>query len=271
MNEPVRILSDLHLGHKISRIESISALRPLISGAATVIFNGDTWQELAQSPLSRSTQMLNELKMLCREESVQPIFLPGNHDPSWPAPHWVELAGGRIIVTHGDALFRSSSPWKREILRQPERVSEIWQQHPHASELLAERFSVAKKIALELRSSHYSSGRSFVQQAWDAVNPPKRAFVMLQTWATQAQAGAEFCDRYFPNAEFLIIGHFHHHGSWLRGNRRIINTGSFTPPQRAHWLEWDNGFLNRGVVDEDHKVYRKGKILDVWRLNPPKE
>ena len=47
MNEPVRILSDLHLGHKISRITRVSALRPLISGAATVVFNGDTWQELA--------------------------------------------------------------------------------------------------------------------------------------------------------------------------------------------------------------------------------
>ena len=33
MNEPVRILSDLHLGHKISRISQVSALRPLIAGA----------------------------------------------------------------------------------------------------------------------------------------------------------------------------------------------------------------------------------------------
>ena len=48
MNEPVRILSDLHLGHRVSRIERTSALRPLIAGAGTVIFNGDTWQELAE-------------------------------------------------------------------------------------------------------------------------------------------------------------------------------------------------------------------------------
>ena len=44
--QPVRILSDLHLGHQVSRIARVSALRPLVAGAGTVIFNGDTWQEL---------------------------------------------------------------------------------------------------------------------------------------------------------------------------------------------------------------------------------
>ena len=37
MNEPIRILSDLHLGHRVSRITSIESLRPLIAGAATVV------------------------------------------------------------------------------------------------------------------------------------------------------------------------------------------------------------------------------------------
>ena len=50
MNEPVRVLSDLHLGHKVSRIDHVSALRPLIAGAGTVIFNGDT-QALADGML----------------------------------------------------------------------------------------------------------------------------------------------------------------------------------------------------------------------------
>ncbi len=48
--------------------------------------------------------MLEELKSLCREEGAEAVFLPGNHDPGWSGPGWVELAGGRIVVTHGDAL-----------------------------------------------------------------------------------------------------------------------------------------------------------------------
>ena len=71
MKEPVRILSDLHLGHKISRIESVSALRPLIAGAGTIVFNGDTWQELALPFRERSEVMLDELKGLCAEEGAE--------------------------------------------------------------------------------------------------------------------------------------------------------------------------------------------------------
>ena len=41
---PVRILSDLHLGHRVSRISSVECFRPLIAGAGTVVFTGDTWQ-----------------------------------------------------------------------------------------------------------------------------------------------------------------------------------------------------------------------------------
>ena len=84
MTYPIRILSDLHLGHRVSRIESSESLRPLIAGAGTVIFNGDTWQELARLFFERSAEMLKDLKRICAEEGAEPLFLPGNHDPGWP-------------------------------------------------------------------------------------------------------------------------------------------------------------------------------------------
>lgn len=266
MDEPVRILSDLHLGHKISRIADVSELRPLIAGAGTVIFNGDTWQELAAPFLKRSTVMLEALKSLCHEEGAKPIFLSGNHDPGWPGPGWVELAGGRIIITHGDALWFDGSPWKREILLNGRRVMELWDEHPHADRRVEERLRVARKIARELCSVEYPAGRRFLQRAWDAIVPPQRAIKMVEGWLTQGTVGAEFCANYFPRAEMLVIGHFHHEGSWRRGNRRVINTGSFMAPGRAHWLEWQDSWLSRGVIDESSGQCRKGKILDVWRF-----
>lgn len=266
VDEPVRILSDLHLGHKVSRIENVSALRPLISGAATVIFNGDTWQELARQFYVRSAEMLEELKKICHEEGAHPIFLAGNHDPGWSGRGWVELAEGRIVITHGDALLFGSSPWKREILLNSERVAELWNDHPDAPVEIGERLEVARKIARELCSVEHPTGRSFLARAFDAAIPPSRALKMLESWLFQGAAGAEFCDRYFPKAELLMIGHFHRVGSWQHGRRRIVNTGSFMSPGEAHWAEWKDGWLTRGRVTEARGACRKGDTLETWRF-----
>jgi predicted phosphodiesterase len=266
MNEPVRILSDLHLGHKVSRIRRVSALRPLIAGAGTVVFNGDTWQELAPPFRERSADMLEELQTLCTEEGAKVIFLSGNHDPGWPGPGWIELAGGRIIVTHGDALLFAGSPWKREILGARERIVELWKQHPAAGSDAEERLRLARDIARDLRSVEHSAGRTFLQRAWDAALPPQRALRMLESWFTQGAAGTQFCERYFPNAEVLVIGHFHWHGSWQAKRRRIINTGSFMAPGRAQWVEWNDGWLTRGEIDESPELCRIGRTLDVWKF-----
>ncbi|MFZ9936784.1 MAG: hypothetical protein ACO3JG_06950 [Luteolibacter sp.] len=259
MKEPVRIFSDLHLGHKVSRITEVSMLRPLIAGAGTVIFNGDTWQELAVPFRTRAQTMLAELRALCAEEGADAVFLPGNHDPGWPGPGWLELGGGKIVVTHGDSLLRASSPWKREILSAPQRVEEIWAAHPEAARDPAQRHQVARAIARELCSVEYPLGRHLIQRAWDAITPPHRALWMLWAWFTQNRAGARFCETYFPNAEFLVIGHFHHRGCWRHHGRTIINTGSFLDPGRAGWVEWNDGRLCHGLIDESPGECRIGR------------
>lgn len=266
MREPVRVLSDLHLGHKVSRVERVEALRPLIAGAGTVVFNGDTWQELAAPFRERAAVMLGELKSLCAEEGAEAVFLPGNHDPGWSGPGWVGLAGGRVIITHGDALWFDGSPWKREILTGGERVMELWKQHPAAGHDIRERLQLAREIARELCSVEYPLGRHIIQRAWDAVVPPLRALKMIEAWFTQGTAGAKFCETYFPEAEILVIGHFHHQGRWRVKGRTVINTGSFLDPGRAHWIEWNDGWLTRGEIDEGREVCGIGRRLESWRF-----
>lgn len=266
MIEPVRILSDLHLGHKVSRLTDAEALRPLVAGAGTVIFNGDTWQELARPFYQRSREMLGELQAMCRDEGAEAVFLPGNHDPGWDGPGWVELAGGRIVITHGDALFPSGSPWKREILCNDHLVRQLWDRYPQAATVPSDRFQLARDIARELCSMEYPTGRNLLQRAWDAAIPPRRAASMVEAWMTQGTAGGAFCEAYFPRAEFLLIGHFHRVGRWIRSGRQIINTGSFTTPGRAQWAEWAAGFLSLGWVDEAPARCSKGKTIAVWRL-----
>ncbi len=267
MNEPVRILSDLHLGHKVSRIERVAALRPLIAGAGTVVFNGDTWQELAKPFRERSAVMLEELQNLCAEEGAATVFLPGNHDPGWPGPGWIELAGGRIVVTHGDALLYAGSPWKREVMACGEQVRELWRQHPGADQEVEERLRLARAIARSLCSVEFSRSRNSLLRAWDALLPPKRAIIMLHAWIMQAANGARFCDRYFPRAEALVIGHFHRNGCWVKNRRLVINTGSFTNPGRAHWVQWNHGVLSRGPIHESPEACRLGKSLGSWHFD----
>ena len=266
MNEPVRVFSDLHLGHKVSRIGQVSALRPLIAGAGTVVFNGDTWQELARPFYDRSKEMLAELKSLCREEGAKTVFLAGNHDPGWPGPGWVALAEGKIVITHGDAVLFDGSPWKREILVAGRRVLELWDEHPGAEQDAGQRMRLAREIARELCSVEYPLGRTFLQRTWDAIRPPRRALKMIEAWRTQGTASARFCERYFPDAEILLIGHFHRVGCWVINGRRILNTGSFTTPGRAQWAEWADGCLSHGWIDETPESCHKGETLDVWRL-----
>ncbi len=266
MTEPIRILSDLHMGHKISRVRDVAALEPLIAGAGTVIFNGDTWQELAEPFYQRSREMLAELRELCRANEVEAIFLSGNHDPNWDGPGWIELAEGKIIITHGDAVLFDSSPWKREVLTGEARVAKAWENFPAADGDVNERIEVAREIARELCSVEYPTGRSFLLRAWDAAIPPTRALKMLEAWFTQDTQGDKFCERYFPHAELLIIGHFHRKGSWRKNGRRIINTGSFIAPDSAHWLEWKDGLLRHGVINESSGKFTIGETLEVLRF-----
>lgn len=262
----MRILSDLHLGHRVSRIDEVESLRTLLAGASTVVFNGDTWQELSKSVLEDSQEKLETLKKICHEEGCDPIFLPGNHDPGWSGNGYVELAGGKIVVTHGDALFYDGSPWKREILTNREQVARIWARHPEADSDIQERLLVTREIARELPSKKMTSGRMLLQRAWDGLMPPLRGFEMVKAWFTQGKAGAEFCERYFPNAEFLIIGHLHWAGCWKVKHRRVINTGSFLNPSRAYWVEISDGSVIYGLVKETRDRREKGRVLDRWRI-----
>lgn len=264
---PVRILSDLHLGHKASRISSAECMRPLLSGAGTVIFNGDTWEELAEPWRERSAEMLENLKKIIAEEGCDAIFLRGNHDPGWEGPAYVELADRRIVITHGDAILPSASPWKHEILESPETVDRIWAQFPKASHDLEERVAVAREIAIQMPSQHYSDGRSLLSRVLQAAFPPKRALAMLHAWSKQGEMAVRFGETYFPEAKFLILGHFHRTAIHHKRGIRVINTGSFVVPSQASWVSWDGAFLSTGAVAKSRYGYAMAPKSGTWQMD----
>lgn len=250
MRLPVRIFSDLHLGHRASRISEVAALRPLFRGAGTVVFNGDSWEELPGPWRENSRQMLGGLRSLLAEEGCEEVFLPGNHDPGWEGKGWLELAGGRIVVTHGDALLRDGAPWKREMLSGRATVDALWAATPEAATDPAARHELARKIARELPTLHHPDGKSLPARILDAAFPPRRPLEMLGAWLRQARLAADFCDRYFPEAEVIINGHFHCAGTRIVRGKTVINTGSFVVPGPAGWAQWDGRNLTTGKVRE---------------------
>ena len=266
MREPVRILSDLHLGHRVSRVSRVAALRPLVAGAGTVIFNGDTWQELAVPFRERAAEMLDELRAMCGEEGCDTVFLAGNHDPGWPGPGWLEMAGGRILATHGDALYFDCSPWSREAMRGQRMIEGLWAARPAAAGDVVERMVLAREIARSLVPREFPRGKTLWQRVLEAANPPGRALRIMDAWAGHPEVGAAFCERFFPLAEVLVIGHFHWPGAWLRRGRLVLNTGAWMNPCSAWCVEWQDGFLRRVKIDECGGEFRPGVIGGVWRV-----
>lgn len=261
MKEPVLIVSDLHLGHDATRITQISDLRSLFEGAGTIVFNGDTWQELATVWRERSQRVLDHLKQLGDELDVEMIFLSGNHDPGWPGQGWLELADGKIVITHGDALMWAGSPWSRESFVRHDQIRELWNEHPAADHDAHERLTLARRIALTLKPPVIPNSRTLFRRVLDAVSPPRRAIEILKVWWRQSEAAAHFAAQYFPNAEVIVIGHFHSSGAWKKNGRLVINTGAFLQPHRAFWVEYHHHELRWGKVKHTTEGFFRDKQL----------
>jgi hypothetical protein len=266
MKLPLRIFSDLHLGHRASRIDEVEKLRSLFRGAGTVLFNGDTWEELSPPWRGKSGEMLARLRLILAEEGCEAVFLPGNHDPGWEGSGFMEIAEGRIAITHGDALLRSGAPWKREMLGNPEIIEELWNRFPDAATEIGSRLELARAIARRMATTHPPDARNLFARALDAAFPPQRALHMISAWLRQGGHGARFCETYLPRAEILVVGHFHCQGIRKALGRTVINTGSFVVPGPAGWVEWDGSTLSAGRVLEAGGDFSMSPKKAGWKL-----
>lgn len=264
MKLPLRIISDLHLGHRVSRITEISQLAPLLDGIGTLVVNGDVWQEISREFRDGSEQMLGELRALCTKRGVDLLLLPGNHDPGTGDPTWLELANGRILVTHGDAFYPDGAPWSRMAPLRKREVEALFANGMPAT--LRERLLFAREAARLLIPPVYPRGRSLACRVWEAITPPTRALRMLLVWNDMVRATALFAERYAKKAEIIIAGHFHRSGIWEQGKRLIINTGAFLPPGHPLAADWDGELLTVHRIREKDGAFQLSDRLGLWRV-----
>jgi predicted phosphodiesterase len=106
-----------------------------------------------------------------------------------------------------------------------------------------------------MATTHPPDGRSLFARALDAAFPPQRALHMMSAWLRQGSHGARFCETYLPQAEILVVGHFHSYGIRKARGKMVINTGSFVVPGPAGWVEWDGATLSAGRVYEEKNKF----------------
>ena len=233
--EVIRIFSDLHYGDRGSRIRSLPALAPLFEGAGSLVLNGDTLDTRPGPTPDAMTALREEVREFFARSAPRATFLTGNHDPDISTRHTLDLAGGKIFVTHGDVIFDDLVPWGQDAPLVRRLIAEqLAALDPEARGRLDPLLAVYRRVAAAIPQRHQSERNGLKYTLGflaDTVWPPSRVLHVLRAWRRAPGLTATLARRHRPAARFAVIGHIHHPGFWRRPDGMVVlNTGSFCPP-----------------------------------------
>ena len=260
MTGTVRVFSDLHLGHSGTLIEDVEQLAPLIDGADTVIFNGDTIEERCSAFYDKGQDMLGELDALCRRLGAEAVYLSGNHDPDSWERSWVDLCHGNVFVSHGHAILKYISPWSRNAGTTAQTIDGLWQEFENSEQTIEQLFELTRKSCHATTVYQPQLGRSLISKALTVAEeawPPSRPLSVVRTWINVPEDAREFIAGYRPDAKFFIMGHTHFPGIWKSGDLNVINTGAFFLLLNARTVEIADGRMTVHAV----KKNRSGEFV----------
>ncbi len=263
----LRILSDLHLGDERSSLRDPAQLAPLLEGVGELVLNGDTCD--TQHDLGPAEVAALKEFFTARVPSV--TFLTGNHDPDISAAHELELADGRVWVTHGDVLFDDIAPWSRLRPELARRLALIRPRHPTADWTnISTRLPMMREACLKLPCEHASRLGGGVltklQRAARDLFPPNRALAMLRAWAAAPRLAARLAAAQRPAARLIVTGHIHFPGVRRSGGRTVVNTGSFSPPLGARCVDLAGGTVRVRRVERREDIFYPGRVVAEFPL-----
>ena len=231
--ELIRIFSDIHYGDRSSQVRTLAQLRPLAEGATTVMLNGDTLDTRPGPAPDYSAACRAEVGdfFACLGPPVR--FLTGNHDPDISAEHAADLAGGQVLVIHGDLVFDEIVPWAADAPAIRERV--LAGLGPAASRGgLEAQLATLRLIAATIPQRHQSERNGWkylTGLAKDVLWPPWRATRVFRAWGVYPGRIRRLAQAHRPMAKFVLAGHTHWPGVWRRSDGPVvINTGSYCLP-----------------------------------------
>ncbi len=273
---PIRVLSDFHLGHSGCVIDEVAQLRPLLEGAGTLVFNGDTLEQRADLFSEKSAEMVAELKQMCAGIGADTVFLTGNHDPSITGNHYLDLLDGRVFVTHGHCLFPMISPWSKKIHLSRAAIESIRAEYTPADlRDLDKRMELTERSCWKMSVFESELKRSFWARMWTLMAemwPPHRPWAILTSWTTAHLRAFEILDQYRPDARLMLFGHTHFPGRWRRGDRMLLNTGGYLATLNARVIEIDeNQIVHFGRVVRRNGQFtrpKRGKAVMDLKQSP---
>ncbi len=268
MPDPViRIFSDLHYGDARSRLHDPAALAPLLRGADEVVLNGDT----VDTQIPGRPSGWDEVAGFFAKSGARTAYLTGNHDPDLDGPAELELAGGRVWVTHGDVFYEAIAPWSHHAVELRRRLAEL-----RAGVSPAEWARVETRLRLNRVASVALPGlldvtrRSAMARAARLARtlfPPTRILAMARAWRdTPALVGAVArAER--PAARVVVLGHSHYPGVWTvprmegKPGLTVVNTGSFARPFGGLFVELTGERVRVVRIVEAGGEFRPGRVV----------
>lgn len=273
--EITRILSDLHYGDPASRVRSLDALGPLFDGADRIVFNGDTL-ETRPSPISSQTdETRREFLEFARHKVPRCTLITGNHDADLSDTHSLDLLGGIVLVTHGDVLFDELVPWSREL----PQIRQLFREQlalltPAQREDPGERLAACKRACGKVRLPHDPHGRGLWQRVLLTARifwPPQYPLAMIRAWRELPDRAAAFAREFRPGSRFVLVGHTHRPGVWLRPGSVVINTGSFRPPFGCYAVDVSPEWVVVRRVRHRQGNFALGRVVASFALAPTDE
>lgn len=231
-------------------------LQPLIESSATVIVNGDAAELHLPDCADRAAAELAELRSRCESSGTRLVLLAGNHDPDLVPWRLLELAEGRVLITHGDGVDEALAPWSEaaSIIRERFREVRASQSPPHRNSIDG-LFEACRLAALAEFESE--AGIRPPTSAMGLLTAPRRLAEIMRFWLVHSRRIDRFTDRYRPEAFVSLVGHSHRAAITRHGDRTIINTGCFGTPGPA---------LGVRFLGDRLSVHRLHRRRGEWRV-----
>jgi exonuclease SbcD len=209
-----------------------------------------------------------------REQAPAATFITGNHDADISDRHHLELAQGRVFVTHGDILFDNLVPWSRDAAEAGRRIAAERAREPDPALLNLERlFEIHRRVARGIPQRHQSERnrlRFLTRYLADTLWPPHRAFLVLAARRALPERAAALARRHRPAARLIVTGHTHRRGIWRRADGRVvINTGSYTLPLDPAAVDVSDGNVTVREIVLRSGEFRFGRTLATFPLAAP--
>lgn len=273
MSNKIRIVSDLHVGHKASVIDRLDALTPLAEGVDWLILAGDTL-ELKYGDFDADHYDSNREQRRFEEETekwgCKVTVITGNHDPEISDTHSLSILEDKVFITHGDGLFPNVTPWSSNIGNLQKHAAII---DPEATGSTAKELhdylALHKQVTIRAHKDDkkynptlWGKMKIFIHQMW----PPITPFLILKSWREVPSRAVSLTERFGISPKFIVVGHTHNPGIWKRGGQTVINLGSYFPWPGARCIDIEGKTLSVRRIRKKHNDIKIGKPVKVFDL-----